>query len=90
MSATLIALALFGCSDDGSACERLRMPVETYQTRAQCTARLDEALGSDAAMRAEYPTVYAQCLSSRQLSMLGGGKVDLRRVNGVNFAAAGL
>jgi hypothetical protein len=89
MSATLIALALFGCSDDGTACERLRTPVATYQTREECTARLDEALMSENAMRAQYPTVFAQCMTNRKLAMLGNGVVDLTRINGMNLAAAG-
>lgn len=87
MSATLIALALFGCSDDGSACERLSAPVQTYESRAACTARLEDALSTEAAMKAEAPTVYAQCLSNRQLASLGKGTVDLRRLNGIQFAA---
>lgn len=88
MSATLIALALFGCSDDGKVCERLSGRVETYQTRGQCFGQIDNALESDAAMRADAPTVYAQCLSTRQLSLLGKGQVDLTRINGTQFAAA--
>lgn len=87
MSATLFALALFGCSDDGTVCERLAAPVHTYQTKAACTAQLDEALETDAAMRADAPTVYAQCLTSRQMATLGKGTVDLTRVNGVELAA---
>lgn len=87
MNATLIALALFGCSDDGSVCERLHIPVATFETRAECFARLDDAVQSEAAMRAEYPSVYAQCLTNRQLAALGKGPVDLTRVNGAAFAA---
>lgn len=88
MSATLIALALFGCSDDGTACERLRVPTETFETRSECFARLDDAVQSNAAMRAEYPTVYAQCLSDRQLAALGARAVDLTKADGANFASA--
>lgn len=89
MSATLFALALFGCSDDGTTCQRLSTPVQTYETQAQCTAQLDDALATDAALRADAPTVFAQCLTSRQMALLGKGNVDLTRVNGVEFAAAG-
>jgi len=89
MSATLFALALFGCSDDGTACQRLSTPVQTYETQAQCSAQLDEALDTDAAMRADAPTVFAQCLTSRQIALLGKGTVDLTRVNGMEFASAG-
>jgi hypothetical protein len=87
VSTTLIALALFGCSDDGSACERLSAPMQTYESRAECSARLEDALATEAALKAEAPTVYAQCLTNRQLASLGSGTIDLRRVNGVQFAA---
>lgn len=89
MSATLYALALFACSDDGTACQRLDTPVQTYETRAHCDAGLDDALGTEAALKAEAPTVYAQCLTSRQVASLGKGTIDLTRVNGARFAAAG-
>ncbi|MCJ2178963.1 hypothetical protein [Novosphingobium album (ex Hu et al. 2023)] len=88
MSTVLFALALFGCSDNATACRRLDVPVQTYSSRAECTAQLEDALGSEAAMRADAPTVYAQCLSSRQLTVLGKGTVDLTRVNGLQFASA--
>lgn len=87
MSTTLFALALFGCSDDGTLCRRLETPVSTYQSNAECTARLDDALATDAARRAEAPTVFAQCLTSRQMALLGPGEVDLTKVNGRQFAA---
>ncbi|MCJ1962390.1 MULTISPECIES: hypothetical protein [Novosphingobium] len=88
MSATLIALALFGCSDDGTACRRLeaQAPVATFQTRAECDRQLEDALETDAALRADAPTVYAQCLPSAQLAALGTGEVDLTRVGKVQFA----
>lgn len=89
MDATLIALALFGCNDDGTACERLHAPVETFETRAECFAMLDDAVQSEAAVRAEYPSVYAQCLTNRQLAALGKGPVDLTKVNGGALAATG-
>jgi len=82
VSVTLIALALFGCSDDGTACQRLSTPIQTYQTREACAARLEDALGSEAALSADAPTVQAQCLTSRQLAALGTRPVDLNRLNG--------
>ncbi|WP_324698389.1 hypothetical protein ACLIMP_06960 [Novosphingobium aerophilum] len=87
MSVTLIALALFGCSDDGAACERLPAPLQTYESRAACAAGIEGALATDAALKADAPTVYAQCLSNSQLAALGKGTVDLRQINGVQFAA---
>jgi len=88
MSAALFALALFACSDDGTACERLQQPVLTFETRAACSARVDEALDSEAARKADAPTVYAQCLSGKQLASLGDGTVNLTRVSGARLASA--
>lgn len=82
MSATLIALALFGCSDDGTVCQRLDTPAQTYQTNADCTGELDKALATEAALRADAPTVYAQCMPARTLAALGDSSIDLTRVNG--------
>lgn len=89
MSATLYALALFACSDDGTACQRMDTPVRTYETRSQCNAGLDGALDTEAARKADAPTVYAQCLTSTQMASIGKGTIDLTRVNGARFAAAG-
>ncbi len=86
MSAALIALALFGCSDDATVCRRLEVPVETFPTRGQCIDRLDGALSSPAARTADAPTVYAQCLSAAQLSALGSGDFDLTHVREVQVA----
>lgn len=87
MSTTLFALALFGCTDDGTACQRLAGKADTYQTQAQCTARLDDALSSETAMRAEYPTVYGQCMSTHKLAAIGSRTIDINRVQ-VQFASA--
>jgi hypothetical protein len=88
MSATLIALALFGCSDDGTACERLQAPVKTFATQSECFARLDDAVQSETARRAEFPSVYAQCMTKRELAELGTGVIDLTKVNKRSLAAA--
>ncbi|SFF95821.1 hypothetical protein SAMN05518801_104154 [Novosphingobium sp. CF614] len=88
MSATLFALALFACSEDATACQRLDVPAQTYGSRAQCTARLGEALDTEAARKADAPTVYAQCLATRQMARLGKGMLDLTKVNGARFGAA--
>lgn len=89
MSATLFALALFACSDDGTECKRLETPVQTYETRASCNAQVDSALDTEAARKAGAPTVYAQCLTGRQLASMGQGTVDLTRVAGIHLASAG-
>ena len=87
MSGMLFALALFGCTDDGSACERLAAAsAQTYESCDACTAAQEGALGSDAAMRADAPSVYARCLTQAQLAQLGTGTVDLRKT-GIAFAS---
>ncbi|MDE8650440.1 hypothetical protein [Novosphingobium album (ex Liu et al. 2023)] len=87
MSGVMFALALFGCSDDGTACQRLAGPVQGYESRTACLAAREAALGSDTAMAADYPTVFAQCLDSRQLARLGKGTIDLTR-HAAAFASA--
>lgn len=86
MSTTLFALALFGCSDDGSACQRLHMASGNYTSQTDCAAKLDEAMSSDTAKKADYPTVYAQCMTIGKLATIGYRTVDLNRY-GVRFAA---
>ena len=58
----VFALVLLGCADDGSACERLAAPTQSYQTKAACQAEQEGALDSDAALRADYPTVVTRCV----------------------------
>jgi hypothetical protein len=88
MSGLIFALALFGCTDDGSSCQRIASPATRYETREECLASQDAALNSDTAMAAEYPSVYAQCLTKSQLARLSGGDVDLRKV-GLSLASLG-
>ena len=77
MSGLLFALALFGCSDDASFCERLEGTAPKYDSRAACMADMGAALGSDRALRADYPSVIANCLDTRKLAALGTTPVDL-------------
>jgi len=87
MSGMLFALALFGCSDDGSACQRIAAPERAYGSRGECLAAEGGALQSDSAMSADYPSVFAQCMTKHQLARLGSGPVDWRET-GINFADA--
>jgi hypothetical protein len=66
MSGMMFALALFGCADDGSACERLASPAQAYESRMECMAAQNGALDSDAAAAANFPSVFAQCLTRSQ------------------------
>jgi hypothetical protein len=87
MSGLIFALALFGCSDDGSACQRIQAPVQTYESRVECLSAQGVALDSDAAMAADFPSVFAQCMTRTQLSHLSKGSIDLRNA-GISFASA--
>ena len=87
MSGMIFALALFGCTDDGSACQRLAGPEQTYESRIECLAAQGAALDSDSAMAADFPSVYAQCMTNTQLARLGQGTVDIRKA-GLTFADA--
>jgi hypothetical protein len=87
MSATIIALALFGCTDDGSSCRRIETEqTATYETQAACTAQLDAAAMSEDAMSADYPTVYAQCMPSGTLAAIGDRPVNINNIQ-LRFAA---
>jgi len=87
MSGLLFALALFGCADDGSACQRITAPEQTYESRVECLSAQGVALDSDAAMAAEFPSVFAQCMTKTQLAQIGKGTVDMRKI-GIAFADA--
>ncbi|MEW9854412.1 hypothetical protein [Novosphingobium sp. M1R2S20] len=87
MSGMLFALALFGCADDGSACERLATPEQTYESRVECLASQSAALDSRAALSADFPSVFAHCMTQAQLARLGKQDVDLREA-GIAFADA--
>jgi hypothetical protein len=83
----LFALALFGCTDDGSACQRIAGPEQSYESRMECIAAQGGALESDAAMASDFPSVFAQCMTKSQLARLGNGTVDIRKT-GATFADA--
>jgi hypothetical protein len=87
MSGLIFALALFGCSDDGSACKRISAPETTYESRTACLSSQPAALDSDAAMAADYPSVFAQCMTKVELARTAKGLVDLRKA-GISFADA--
>jgi hypothetical protein len=77
MSGLMFALALFGCSDDATYCERLAGKAQLFETRAQCETALEPALESDLVLSADYPSVIADCMSSKELARLGKGPFDL-------------
>ena len=58
----LFALVLLGCADDGTQCERLAAQPEQYASKAMCEAGQEDALQSDAALRADYPLVITRCV----------------------------
>ena len=62
MSLVAYTLLLFGCADDGAACQRIAAPEQVYAAPAQCEAQVETALGSDTALRADFPVVEARCV----------------------------
>ncbi|MFA7601844.1 MAG: hypothetical protein WCY29_02450 [Novosphingobium sp.] len=58
----IYALLLFGCADDGSQCVQLSVAARHYEARIICEAEAELALGSDAALRADHPSVEARCV----------------------------
>lgn len=69
----VFALVLFGCSDDGSACQRLSTQPEHYVSRTLCEADQDTALQSEIALRSDYPAVISRCLQARAGSAMARG-----------------
>lgn len=62
MSLALYTLLMFGCADDGTACEQIAAPRQVYSAAAQCQAQVEPTLNGDIAMRADYPLVEARCV----------------------------
>ena len=81
MSGLIYALALFGCSDDATACERLSDKAQTYESRVACQMAAVTELQGDVAMRADFPTVIGKCMTQGQLVQLGDKPVNLNRVS---------
>jgi hypothetical protein len=71
-------LLMLGCADDGSACQRIDFASQRYEASNECQAQIPAALESDAAMRADYPTVEARCVQVRVASAKPHGR-DLAR-----------
>ncbi len=61
MSAITYALVLLGCSDAGDDCQALQAQQVAFATRTECTAQIEQALNSDLAARADFPSVLARC-----------------------------
>jgi hypothetical protein len=78
MSSTVFALLLFGCSDDGSACQQLAALPKYYDSEVLCEADIDLALQSDVSAKADYPSVIGKCVPVREMAALERGTVDLR------------
>ena len=62
MSLVAYSLLMFGCADDGTACERIAAPEQVYSAAAQCQAQVAPTLQSDLALRADYPLIEARCV----------------------------
>lgn len=77
MSGMLFALALFGCSDDASYCERLSDKAARFDSKVACEMEAVGALESDKAMRADFPSVIANCLPEGTLLAMGDRPVNL-------------
>ena len=77
MSALVYALALFGCSDDATICERLSDKAQTYESRVQCELAMTGAFDSAMVRQADYPTVMGRCMDRGHWTKLGDKPVDL-------------
>lgn len=59
MNGLLVAMAILGCSDDGSLCERVRVEEARYANVPACMAAQQAAL--QAATDLPYPSLMARC-----------------------------
>ena len=62
MSLIAYTLLMFGCADDGTACEKIAAPTAVYSASATCEAQVETVLKSDTALRADYPLIEARCV----------------------------
>ncbi|MDG2004519.1 MAG: hypothetical protein P8J20_14440 [Novosphingobium sp.] len=86
MSTLVFALALFGCSDDATLCERLSDQAQGFKTSAQCELSIEQAFETDLVQYADFPTIIARCMPKSELSKMGGRPLDLSRPV-IRFAA---
>jgi len=77
MSTLVYALALFGCSDDASLCERLSDKAKEFHSVAQCEMAIEPTFDSDLVLRTDYPTIVAQCMPKSEWTRIGNRPVDL-------------
>ncbi len=75
----ILALALFGCSDDGSYCRRIAGPTETFASQTQCEAASAGAIDKTVVGVDDYPTIIAKCLPAATLAAFGDHPVDLTK-----------
>ena len=86
MSGLVYALALFGCSDDATICEKLSAEAQMYDSRVACELAVNDALSSDMVMRADHPSVIAKCMTKGTYLVMDDGSIDLTKAN-VRLAA---
>lgn len=65
MGTLVYTLLMLGCADDGSSCKALEYAAPRYEVSSECRAQIPAALQSDAALRADFPTVEARCVPVR-------------------------
>lgn len=63
MAGIVYALVLLGCADGAADCEPLQAPAPIFSSLRACQAQQEQALLSDPAQRADYPTVAARCVA---------------------------
>lgn len=86
MSAMIYALALFGCSDDATLCERLSDKAQTFESRVQCEMAMEAAFASPMVRRADYPSVIGKCIDRGHWASIGDKTVDLSE-RSIRFAS---
>ncbi|MDG5488578.1 hypothetical protein ACNI3Q_05495 [Sphingomonas sp. FW199] len=59
MDQLIYVMAILGCADDGSQCQRQRIAPTGYQTAASCQAQLEPVLARSGDI--PYPTIEVRC-----------------------------
>ena len=72
MSIALYTLLMFGCADDGTACQRIAYDTPAYSAAAQCQAQVEPALSSDTALREAAQS--SRCQTARRADF--GGSIS--------------
>jgi hypothetical protein len=86
MGPGIFLIAIMGCGEGDAPCQQVRLLQTQYQSRAECLAASETALMANS--NVDYPSVVAQCVSSRQAAALRMSPADVRLPEAPQHAVA--